>query len=207
MSRQWTGISVTVVPRRRQVASNSTSKANPAVRRDTAAALASGPEKNLNPHWVSEAPGIVQRAIERNRAAPAARTALDRASTTDVLSARDPMTRGCPATRRLMATSRADSSVAMSASQNPTNGARVASSPSRTAAPLPGRSQRSSPTGTGPGGHARTTSAVESELALSTTRIAVRNGRVAAFSQRTRRPPGSRRSSFRAGTTISTDAG
>ena len=79
MSRHWTGISVTVAPSCKQVASSSTSKANPAVRRGRTAALASGPAKNLNPHWVSAVPGRIQRATIRNRAAPAQRSALDRA--------------------------------------------------------------------------------------------------------------------------------
>ena len=95
----------------------------------------------------------------------------------------------------------------MSASQNPTNGAWVASSPARTARPLPGRGQCSSRTGTGPAGQSRTTSAVGSVLALSTTRIAARSGRVAAFPHSAASPSGSLRASLRAGTTISIDAG
>jgi len=50
MSCQRTGISVSVAPRRWQVAISSMSKANPCVRRRSAAARASGPAKNLNPH-------------------------------------------------------------------------------------------------------------------------------------------------------------
>ena len=46
------------------------SKAKPAVRSGRAAARASGPEKNLNPHWVSVTPGTIARASARNVAAP-----------------------------------------------------------------------------------------------------------------------------------------
>ncbi len=95
----------------------------------------------------------------------------------------------------------------MSASQYPTNGACVASSPARTARPLPGRSQRSSPTGTGPAGQSRTRRPVPSVLALSTTMIAVRSGSVTAFRHSAARPAGSRAASLWAGTTISMDAG
>ena len=95
----------------------------------------------------------------------------------------------------------------MSASQKPANGARVASRPARTAMPLPGRSQRSSRTGTGCRGRRRTTSLVSSVLALSTTTIAVGSGRVAAFRHSAASPSGSLRASLRAGTTISKAAG
>ena len=50
-------------------------------------------------------------------------------------------------------------------------------------------------------------SPVASVLALSTTRIAVRNGSVAALRHSAASPSGSRRASLRAGTTISNDAG
>ena len=138
-SRQHTGISVNVAPSCWQRASNSTSKANPAVRSDRAAERASGPEKNLKPHWVSVASGTIRRASARNAVAPARRTPLCRSSATEASSSRDPMTSGLPAASRRTATSRAARSVAMSASQNPTNGAVVASRPARTASPLPAR--------------------------------------------------------------------
>ena len=48
---------MSVAPSRRQFATSSMSKAKPAVRSGSAAARASGPEKNLNPHWVSLAAG------------------------------------------------------------------------------------------------------------------------------------------------------
>ena len=98
-------------------------------------------------------------------------------------------------------------SVAISASQYPTNGAPVASRPARTAIPLPGCRQRSSPTGTGPAGQLRTMWLVASVLALSTTRMAVRNGSVAAFWHSAASPSGSLSASLRAGTMISNDAG
>ena len=141
--------------------------------------------------------------MARNTAAPTRRTALDRTSTTDSPSAREPITTGCPAASRLTAVSRADRSVAMSASQKPTNGARVASRPARTAMPLPGRSQRSSRTGTGCRGQRRTTSPVPSVLALSTTTMAAGSGSAAAFWHSAASPSGSLRASLRAGTTIS----
>src|SRR5450759_2274656 len=131
-----------------------------------AAARASGPEKNLNPHWVSVASGTIRRASARNVVAPIRRIPLCLSSTTEASSIRDPMTRGFPRVSRLTATSRADRSVAMSASQNPTNGARVASRPAGTASPLPARSHCTSLTGTGPAGHPRTMSPVGSVLAL-----------------------------------------
>ena len=95
----------------------------------------------------------------------------------------------------------------MSASQYPTNGARVASRPARTAMPLPACWQRSSRTGTGSAAQLRTTWPVASVLALSTTRMAVRTGSVAAFRHSAASPAGSRRASLRAGTMISNDAG
>ena len=202
-SRQRTGISVSVAPSRWQRAISSMSKAKPTVRSGSTADRTSGPEKNLNPHWVSVASGTIWRAIARNTAAPTRRTALDRTSTTDSPSAREPITMGCPAASRLIAVSRADSSVAMSASQKPTSGARVASRPARTAMPLPGRSQRSSRTGTGCRGQRRTTSPVPSELALSTTMMAAGSGSAAAFLHSTASPSGSLRASLCAGTTIS----
>src|SRR6266516_7634386 len=204
-SRQVTGISVRAAPSRWQRAISSMSKAKPVVRNGRAAALASGPEKNLNPHWVSVAPGTIWRARARNTTAPARRAALCLSSTTEAASPREPTTMGVPAVSRPTATSNADRSVAMSASQKPTNGARLASSPARTASPLPGRGQRSSRTGTGPAGHPCTTWPVPSVLALSTTRIAVRSGSVAACWHSAARPPGSLRASLRAGTMISMD--
>jgi hypothetical protein len=66
--------------------------------------------------------------------------------------------------------------------------------------------QRSSRTGTGPGGQFRTTAPVPSVLALSTTTIAAGSGRPAALRHSSARPSGSRRASFRAGTTISSAA-
>jgi len=179
------------------------SKAKPGVVSRSAAARASGPEKNLNPHWVSVAPGTTLRAMARNTAAPARRTALCRFSTTEPASPREPTTNEFPSASRPSATSSAARSVAMSASQNPTNGARVASSPVRTASPLPGRSQRSRLTGTGPAGHRRTTSLVASVLALSTTRIPAGTWSAAALRHRASSPSGSLRASLRAGTTIS----
>ncbi len=95
----------------------------------------------------------------------------------------------------------------MSASQNPTNGARVASRPARTARPLPARWQRSRPTGTGPAGQSRTTSLVGSVLALSTTRIAARSGSAAALRHSVANPSGSLQASLWAGTMISMETG
>ncbi len=116
------------------------------------------------------------------------------------------MTAPYPAVSSRSAVSIATKSVAISASQYPTNGARVASSPARTAIPLPGCRQRSSPTGTGPADQLRTMWLVASVLALSTTRMAVRNGSVAAFRHSAASPSGSLSASLRAGTTISNDA-
>jgi hypothetical protein len=116
-SRHRTGISASVAPSRRQFAISSMSKAKPAVRSGSAAARASGPEKNLNPHWVSLTPGTIPRASERNTAAPTRLAGLCLASTCEDCSARDPMTASYPAASSLSAVSRADRSVAMSASQ------------------------------------------------------------------------------------------
>src|SRR5215469_7718548 len=206
-SRQVTGISARVAPSRWQQAISSMSKAKPAERSGRTAALASGPEKNLKPHWVSLTPGTIRCARQRNAVPPIRRIARCRSSTTEPSSARDPMTTCLPAASSLSARSRADRSVAMSASQKPTNGARVASRPVRTASPLPGWSHRSSRTGTGPAGQSRTSSPVPSELALSTTTTAVRNGSEAARWHSAASPAGSRRASLCAGTTISTDTG
>ena len=72
-SRQHTGISVSVAPSCWQRAISSTSKAKPVVRSGRAAARASGPEKNLNPHWVSVASGHdpAGQRPECHRAGPA----------------------------------------------------------------------------------------------------------------------------------------
>src|SRR5215831_8090566 len=206
-SRQVTGISVRVAPSRWQRAISSMSNAKPVVRSGRTAALASGPEKNLKPHWVSLMPGTIRRARERNAAAPIRRIALRRSSTIEPSAARDPMTTCLPDASRLRARSRADRSVAMSASQKPTSGARVASRPVRTASPLPGRSHRSSRTGTGPAGQSRTSSPVPSVLALSTTTTPVRTGSEAALRHSAASPAGSRRASLCAGTMISMDTG
>src|SRR5262245_14036982 len=69
-SRQVTGISVRVAPSHRQRAISSMSNAKPVVRSGRTAARASGPEKNLKPHWVSLTPGTIRRARQRNAAAP-----------------------------------------------------------------------------------------------------------------------------------------
>src|SRR6185312_1360449 len=152
-------------------------------------------------------PGTIRRARQRNAAAPTRRIELCRSSTTEPSSARDPMTTCLPAASSLRVRSRADRSVAMSASQKPTKGARVASRPARTASPLPGRSHRSSRTGTGPAGQSRTGSPVPSVLALSTTTTAAGNGSEAALPHSAVSPAGSRRASLCAGTTISMDTG
>ena len=134
------------------------------------------------------------------------RIALCWTVTTEAASPRDPTTTGFPAVSRLITVSSADRSVAMSASQNPTNGAWVASKPVRTASPLPGRGQRSNRTGTGLAGQRRASSPVASVLALSTTRTAVRTGRLAALWHSAPSPSGSLRASLWAGTMISIDA-
>ena len=74
-SRQDTGISVGGAPSRWQIAISSMSKAKPPVRSGSAAARASGPEKNLNPHWVSVASGTILagQGAERGGAEPADR--------------------------------------------------------------------------------------------------------------------------------------
>src|SRR6266581_194341 len=195
-SRHSTGISVTLAPSSIHLAISSMSNENPAARIRTAAARASGPEKNLKPHWVSVASATTVRARRRNTLAPAVRNTLCRASTTEQRCAREPITARWPVASRLMTRSNAERSVAMSASQNPMNGAWVASSPARTAAPLPRRAQFSSRTGTGSVGQFRTMSGVASVLALSTTRIDVRTGSAAAFLVSRLNPTGSRLASL-----------
>jgi hypothetical protein len=179
------------------------SKAKPVEVISAAAALATGPLKNLNPHCVSHRPGAASRAAKRNAAAPIRRKMLCLASTTESGRARDPTTADAPPASSVTASSNAFRSVAMSASQKPTYGAWLASRPARTAAPFPRASHRTSRTGTGPAGQSLAMSAVLSVLPLSTTMTATPNGRVAAFAQSFARPSGSRAASFLAGTMIS----
>ena len=120
-----------------------------AVRSGSAAARASGPEKNLNPHWVSVAPA---RSCGPGRGTrprrPAGRAV--RSSTTEPFTARDPMTTGWPGgeqadRRRPGRTGRWPCPRRRSRRTAP---GWPAAPPHRTA--LAGRSQRSSRTGTGP---------------------------------------------------------
>ena len=208
MSRQWTGISVSVAPSRRQVASSSTSKANPAVRSGSAAARASGPEKNLNPHWVSveSRDDPAGHGAEHGGTDPAdrARPDLDDRRRS---APREPMTTGCPAASRLTAASRADRSVAMSASQNPTNG-RLGGEQARPdrdalaralAAQQPDRNRRPGTAAHDVGGR------VGARAVHHEDRAAQRQRR--RLLARAASPPGSLRASLRAGTTISRVAG
>ena len=190
MSRQRTGISVSVAPSRWQVAISSTSKAKPAVRSGSAAARASGPAKNLNPHWVSVAPGHDRAGQPRNTAAPS------------------PPGRAVPVLhhRRVQRAGPDDHGVPGGQQADRDVEGRQVGGHVRVAEP-----DERGPGGEQPGPHrealARALAAQQpdrhragrpvphhvagaSVLALSTTRMAVRSGSVAAFAHRAREPAG-----------------
>ena len=199
-----------LAPSRWHRAISSMSNAKPAVRSAAPRRRASGPEKNLNPHWVSVAPGTTWRARARNAAAPSpAGRAVPVLHHRGVQRRGTPTTNELPAVSRPIVTSRAARSVAMSASQKPDERGLGGQQPGpdRTA-PCPGGHSRSSRTGTGPAGQLPHHVAGPRRCWRCPPRGSpLGSGRQAALRHRASSPPGSLRASLWAGTTISIGTG
>ena len=166
---------------------------------------ASSPRITLKPHCVSEMPGTSRRR------AGGSRRHLRCGCGSSGRRRRSRRARGSRSRRprrvrtRCQAASRAVRSVAPSASMNATRSASLASSPARTAAPLPRRGQCTTRTGIAGVAAASATSAVRSVLPLSTTRPRPRRAstRRAVTKRRSARSVrGSRSSSLYAGMTM-----